>query len=1434
MIEDELIVGAGGGGGAKGGGGSGGSPKEARDNLESTAFAQVVDLISEGEIEGFATPSRANITRGTTEYSNASLKDIYLDNTPILRPTASNTSPAEGDFNFKGVTVHTRFGTRSQPRLPFGDEINEEIGVGLQVDFGVPVTRTITDTNVDQVRVTITVPQLQRIEDDGDIVGSSVTLRIQVQYSGGGFATVIEDTITGRTPDAYQRDYLVDLRSQSPSNFPVDIRLVRVTANSDSARLTDAFAWTSYTEIVKTKLNYPHSALVGLRIDAEQFRSIPSRTFRIRGLKIRIPSNATVERSTGRLIYSGTWNGTFQAAQWCSDPAWCLWDLLTSARYGFGTHIQDAQLDKWAFYSASQYCSTLVPDGFGGMEARFSCNASIQAPTEAYQLINELCSVFRAMPYWSVGSVTIAQDRPADPSYLFTMANVTEEGFSYSGSDVKARPNVAIVQYLDLSSRDTAFEQVEDRVAIQRYGVITQEVTAFACTSRGQAARIGEWILYASQNETEVVSFTASIEAGIVVRPGQVIEIADPMRSGSRRGGRIMAATASAITIDNADGLPSSGTLSVIMPDGTVQSRSCARSGTTVTLSSALPKAPTVNSVWVLSGNGIQTSLWRVLTVSEQDGANYAITALAYNASKYDFVERDRPLQFRDVTNLTERATPPTNLRLTETLYSYQDQTRAKIVISWRPVVGVNQYRIRWRKSSSNWNTYTTQSPDHEILDITPGLFDVEVYSLDALQRPSATALTGSINALGKTAPPANVTGLDYILDPTLGVTLVWNPVSDLDLNDYEIRRGTDWNTATFIARVKSTSYKIGYLDDGSYTYLVRARDTSNVLSLMAASRSIIVAPPGAPTVTHQVIGDLAAIEWSVTLGSYFPAYYEVRYGVSFGSGISLGQFKTTSLNVPINWSGTRTFHVAAIDPVGNIGPSGSTAVASIAATAPTINFSFNADSAVLSWNEVNGTTRTKLYEIRRGSTFATASVLAQVQATSYTVKVNWSGSQTFWVVAIDQNNNLGTPGSAAVVVVAPGATSFTSTFAGDQAVLSWSPVKGSIDTAFYQIRRGSAFSSAPIVGTIQGTAYSLKVDWAQTQRFWVAAVDIAGNVGTGTSLDIVVPPPSQPTITQQVVDNNVLLRWNDCTTVLPIVHYELRRGATWATATVIGTKQGRFTTVFETVSGTYTYWLAGVDSGGNVGTPGNIAAMVSQPPDYVLQLDQNSTFSGTKVNVFVDGGIKYANVNTTETWESHFTSRGWTTPQAQVNAGFSLYGLPSMTSGSYEEIIDYGAVVPSSRVATTLTKEDVIGATTVTPTISVRKLTTDAWTVYPNVFEVYATDFRYIRTRYDFASVGNNDLLAVTALNVRLDIKNRTDGGNGTANAADTTGTVVNFTVAFTDVQSISVTPSGTTPRIAVYDFVDTPNPTSFKVLLFDTDGNRVTGGFSWTAKGV
>ena len=773
------------------------SPTRAPDTLNSRQFASIQDLLSEGEIEGFATPSKAGLTKGTTAYNNAALKDIFLNDTPILNASASNTSPGTADFNFQNVSFAFKEGTANQTHIPGIESSESTTAVGVTVTTSAPVTRQITNTNVDAAKVTITFPQLQKATDQGDLLGSSVDLKIQVQYNSGGFNDIISDTITGRTADAYQKEYRVNITGA----FPVDIRVVRVTADSTSDNLKDAFAFTSIAEIIDDKQTYPNSAYTNLRLDSEQFSSIPKRAFRIRGVKVRIPAangglTPTVDLQTGRVIYPANYvfNGVMGAAQWCSCPALILLDLLTTERYGFGTHITDSSLDLYSFVAASRYANEQVNDSRGGLEARFSCNVNIQGSIEAYTLINELAGVMRAFPIWSEGSVTITQDKPTDPSYLFSLANVGEGGFSYSGSSLKQRHSVISVSYFNMDSREIDYEVVEDTAAIAKLGIVKKDVKAFACTSRGQAFRLGKAILFSEQQESEVVSFTTSIDAGAIVRPGSVIRINDPVRSGVRRSGRLKSINTAKtqITVDNAQdlsGFMGSGTdhkCSVMLPDGTLETKDVSSSsgivGSVIHLDSALSQTPNVNTVWLLHKSTSFHQTFRVITVEEQDGINYAITALTYLSGKYANIEQGTNLPDRNISLLNQPKNPPGNLQASERIAVINALAISKIILSWVPVTGVTQYLVQYRFNNTNWISETVFRPDFEIINSQKGAYEFKVFSYNAALKISATSTDLTFNAVGKTTPPAAVQNLS--IEPVTNklVRLRWDRSTDADV----------------------------------------------------------------------------------------------------------------------------------------------------------------------------------------------------------------------------------------------------------------------------------------------------------------------------------------------------------------------------------------------------------------------------------------------------------------------------------------------------------------------------------------------------------------------------------------------------------------------------------------------------------------------------
>ena len=829
-------------------------PKLPKDQLGSIQRSTVVHVLGEGEIEGFATASREGHTQGTQNYLNAMQKDIFLNGTPILKASANSLQPIDTDFNFTDVFVEERFGTSSQTHISGIKDIEQETTLNLAVENGSPVQRQVSGSNYDAVRVTLGFSALQKFEDNGDIVGTSVHMKIQIIQNNGTTTTPIDDTITGKSPSTYVRDYRINI--PSTFSFPITIKVIRETADSTSSTLQNASSWRSFTKIFDKQNAYPNTAHVAVRVDAEQFPQLPRVMFKVRGMKIKIPHNATV-RADGSLSFSGVFNGSLKTAkEYCNCPAWVLFNLLTESRYGFGDHISETQLDKFSFYSASVYNNELISNNEGGTEPRFSCNAVIQNQQEAYRLIGELCSVMRVQAYYQGGTIVITQDRPTDPSYLFTYSNVLEDGFSYTNTSKRIKYTIINIQFFDMETQEFDYETVEADDALKnKYGSTVKNIRAFAVTSRGQAHRLGKWFLYTQTQEGEVVSFTTTLEAGTIVRTGSVIKIADPVRSGVRRGGRIKAASQTQITVDDtsATDLPDTDNplLSVVLPNGTVEQKEVLNiSNNVISLKSGFSTAPNINSVWILENNVVETQLFRVVGVTEIKGLTYQITGVFHNTGKYAFVEDGTTLPTRTITTLTDLKLAPSNLQATERIVVVNNRAISKIFVTWTPVNGVNEYRVQYRFNSGNFVNTTVSRSDFEIFNSQVGTYEIRVYSYNAARKPSSIPATQSLAAVGKTAPPTNVNNLRMEPVNDKLIRLRWDQSTDVDVTHggfCRIRHSpkTDgsgtFDKATDIDKLSGNSTQI-VVPYSEGEYLIRFEDDTGNLS--TSSSSIILDLP--------------------------------------------------------------------------------------------------------------------------------------------------------------------------------------------------------------------------------------------------------------------------------------------------------------------------------------------------------------------------------------------------------------------------------------------------------------------------------------------------------------------------------------------------------------------------------------------------------------
>ena len=760
-------------------------------SLESRQAINIIEVLSEGEIEGF--PSAAGLTQGTDAYNKAALKDVFLGKTPIIKSSADPNNILDSDFNFQRITFEPRFGTTNQTHIKGIKDIETEEAVGVAVTNAQSVTRTITQSDIDALRITVRFDALLNINSkDGKNLGDSVGIFIVITDNNGVTQTFDESTnaslrVRGKSRTAYTTDYRINLKPNIA--FPIQVTVGRTDPDDSSTTRTNTFSWSSFTKLIDQQKAYPDIAHLFLRFDSQQFPSIPPRMFKIRGVKIKIPHNATVDQTNGRLTYTGTFNGTLTTTtHWTSDPAWILFDLLTNSRYGLGDHITETQLDKYAFYSASVYCSELVDDGQGGQEPRFSCNTVLQKREDAYETVMALSSVMRGMTFWGAGSLTLTQDRPTDSSYLFNLSNVTQEGFLYSGTSLKTRSTVVSVSYFDMENQELNFETVEDTTAKNKYGIIQKKVTGFGCTSRNQARRLGRFILFEEQNATETINFSTGIAEGVIVRPGQVIEVSDPVKAGKRRGGRIKSATTTTVTVDDTSQTDldktNSPTLSVVLPNGTVETKNVVDIvGDVISINSATPfsTAPNANSVWILQNTTLETTQWRVVGVLE-DKDNYTITATSYIPGKYAFIEDGTALPVRNITVLNQLVAAPSSPTVQEEFFIEGTAARTKLNISFNPEPLASMYLLEVKYNNGNSTVIRSRSNEIEILDSLAGNYEFRLFSLNASLEPSANPQTFSFNAVGKTAIPADVTGLTIEPISTKTVRLRWNLSTDIDV----------------------------------------------------------------------------------------------------------------------------------------------------------------------------------------------------------------------------------------------------------------------------------------------------------------------------------------------------------------------------------------------------------------------------------------------------------------------------------------------------------------------------------------------------------------------------------------------------------------------------------------------------------------------------
>lgn len=749
---------------------------------------------------GYQIPTGVDINGNP--YTNAGyLRSIYYNEVPILSD--------KGQFNFQSTEI------AFTPGLPNGDNLetltSEETtsrGIGERLRGGDENSKIyrILNPNCKGIIVNVKVPSLSITSaSDGSLGRTRISYNIYYRplfdnlLNQSDFSSPINENIFGKitSAGAYIRSTRIDFNvntffskqivalNNDPLNLQTktiistnnignfldnenfigwEIKIVRITDDSISALLTNPSFVDSITELYGNSFSYPNSAIVKNLFDAEFFSAVPARAFESECLEVLIPGNydpiLKTYSTSGVSTTNGYWDGTFAPVkQYTNNPAWCFYDMLNNTRYGLGKYVDDINIDKFTLYNIGQYCDQLVYNGEGGLEPRFTCNTWIAGRNDAFNVINDLASVFRGMIYYAQGNIYSICDSPKDPRTTFTNANVENGDFNYSSTSKRTRQSVAIVSYNNPQNfYKPEIEYVEDIDSIRKYGIREIDLTAFACTSRGQAIRLARWTLLTNNFENETITFSAGLEAN-TLRPGDLFKVHDTNRKLKRYGGRVWNTTNSGygdvITLDSTVPIESGieYKLSILTPSYTYDTTQetdlnagdyinerrsflqdfifSGQSGynynnkTIINLNTGLNRTDYNISgypVWSieLAPNSVNytgaryfinsdSDYYRVLNLKENDINKYEVVGLKYYGQK--FIEIDSGINFQRPSISLQTRTPadPSNLSLN--LYNQNGQDIIRYTFLVNNYNYINNYKVY-----ATTGAFTNSIPDNQYL----------------------------------------------------------------------------------------------------------------------------------------------------------------------------------------------------------------------------------------------------------------------------------------------------------------------------------------------------------------------------------------------------------------------------------------------------------------------------------------------------------------------------------------------------------------------------------------------------------------------------------------------------------------------------------------------------------------------------------------------
>lgn len=615
----------------------------------------------------------------------SSIYDYYINDQPIK--------------NISGVEINTTLGRLTNPLIPNFNDTKTEYSVAIKVPDSTPHTYTTIGDDFDGLEVDVTFPNgLYYANDKGGLDTISFSYKIEISPTGAGtWTSITKSSVTTTTiaantwsagywdnneppswhqvaagtnvyADHYDGEYhsyaeghscfwrwmsgnelvadsIVDYVTVSSNKTSAlrrthkcqidaaahgqyDIKVTSLTADSSDVRRGDDFYFTAVREVETSDFIYPRLSLVGIKALA---------TDQLSG---SLRFSCMVDGQLVNVYDGATWNVEFS-----NNPAWICYDILTQPvikddnsidRY---EGIDPSRLDTAAFYAWASWCDTLVPDGKGGTEKRFTFNGVFDSEKTMWESAWDVCQQGRAALVWRGRNITIVIDKAETPVQLFSVGNIKNGSFKETFLSLDDR---ASELEIDFTNNEKGYER--DRISVFNSGLNRPSnktsIQMIGCTKASEAWRHAYYRLLNNQYIIRTIEFDVDIDS-LACTVGDVIRIQHDIPQWGY-GGRVVSATNDSVTFDREVTIAALKTYQVAVrkanSDSVEVKTVTSGAGTSNTISIApatWTSNPALYDIWSFGEVDIAYKNFRIKEIRRAGDQTANITALEYRSEIY-------------------------------------------------------------------------------------------------------------------------------------------------------------------------------------------------------------------------------------------------------------------------------------------------------------------------------------------------------------------------------------------------------------------------------------------------------------------------------------------------------------------------------------------------------------------------------------------------------------------------------------------------------------------------------------------------------------------------------------------------------------------------------------------------------------------------------